>query len=151
LLALAGSLVLARHTLGRRIYGIGLGEPAARASGWDVDRIKAALYTLSGLMAGVAGVLFTARRNTAKADVGAGLELEVVTAVVLGGTSIFGGRGTLIGTALGLALLHEARQFVGWRWSNDVLNLVVVGALLIGAVTLNGVISRRPAGSVEGG
>ncbi len=150
-LTLAGTAVLARHVLGRRIYGIGLGESAARASGWNVDRLKASLYAFSGLMAGVAGVLFTARRNTAKADVGAGIELEVVTAVVLGGTSIFGGRGTLVGTALGLAVLHEVRQFVGWRWSNDVLNLVVVGALLIGAVTLNGVISRRPAGSVEGG
>lgn len=150
-LCAAGSAVLARHVLGRQIYGTGLGEAAARASGWNVDRLKASLYAFSGLMAGVAGVLFTARRNTAKADVGAGLELEVVTAVVLGGTSIFGGRGTLIGTALGLAVLHEVRQFVGWRWSNDVLNLVVVGALLIGAVTLNGVISRRPAGSVEGG
>lgn len=151
LLTVAGGMVLARHSLGRQLYGIGLGERAARASGWNVDSVRAWLYAFSGLMAGVAGVLFTARRNTAKADVGAGLELEVITAVVLGGTSIFGGRGTLLGTALGLAVLHEVRQFVGWRWSNDVLNLVVVGALLIGAVTLNGVISRRPSGPAEGG
>ena len=70
----------------------------------------------------VAAVIFAARRNTAKADIGAGMELDVITAVVLGGTSIFGGRGNVVGTVLGVLLIHETKQFVSWRWNNDVLN-----------------------------
>ena len=72
---------------------MGHNETASRYSGLPVDRIKLLIYSLSGAMAGLAAVLFVARRNTAKADIGTGMELDVITAVVLGGTSIFGGRG----------------------------------------------------------
>jgi rhamnose transport system permease protein len=135
------ALVLARAPVGRGIHAIGFNETAARFSGLPVDRIKLLLYTLCGAAAGLAAVLFVARRNTAKADVGSGMELTVITAVVLGGTSIFGGRGRIAGTVLGLALIHEAREYVGWRWSSDELNLVVVGLLLILSVLLNSMFS----------
>jgi rhamnose transport system permease protein len=71
------------------------------------------------------------------------MELDVITAVVLGGTSVFGGRGGLGGTLLGVLLLHEVRQFISWRWNNDELILVVVGGLLIGSVLLNQLLSRE--------
>ncbi|GMU37005.1 MAG: ABC transporter permease [Phycisphaerae bacterium] len=137
-LAWAAALIWQRRTRGGRwITAIGWNETAARFSGVPVDRIKLLLYTLCGTAAGAAAVLFIARRNTAKADIGLGIELEVITAVVLGGTSASGGRGSLLGTLLGLALLHEVRQFISWRWNNDELILLVVGAMLIGSMLLN--------------
>ncbi|MCC7292429.1 MAG: ABC transporter permease [Phycisphaerales bacterium] len=127
-------IVLRATPTGRRIYAVGAGEEAARFSGLPVARVKMALYAFSGACAGLAAAMFVARRNTAKADIGLGVELDVITAVVLGGTSVFGGRGGLGGTVLGLLLLHEVRQFVSWRWNNDELIFIVVGALLIGSM-----------------
>ncbi len=141
--AAIGGLVLSRTPFGRSLYAIGHNETASRFSGITVSRIKLILYTFSGLMAGLAGVLFVARRNTAKADIAFGMELEVITAVVLGGASIFGGRGRLIGTLLGVLLIHETREFMSWHWNQDELNLIVMGILLIGAVGLNAALSGR--------
>lgn len=140
---LAGWLALRQTVAGRYLFAIGHNETACRFSGVPVDRLRFWLYVLSGAAAGLAAVLFVARRNTAKADIGLGMELDVITAVVLGGTSVFGGRGSLLGTLLGVALLHEVRQYISWRWNNDELILVVVGALLIGAVLLNRALARR--------
>jgi rhamnose transport system permease protein len=122
---------------------MGHNETASRYSGLPVERIKLLIYSLSGAMAGLAAVLFVARRNTAKADIGAGMELDVITAVVLGGTSIFGGRGRIVGTLLGVLLIHETREFVSWRWNNDELIFVVVGVLLIAAVLINSAVTGR--------
>ena len=143
LAAIAAGVVLSRTTLGRAVYAIGHNETACRYSGLRVDSIKLALYACSGVAAALAALLFVARRNTAKADLGAGLELDAITAVVLGGTSIFGGRGRILGTLLGILLIHETREFVSWRWNNDELILVVVGSLLIISVLLNGLSAAR--------
>jgi rhamnose transport system permease protein len=141
--AMLFGLLLARMVIGQSLYAIGHNEMASRYSRLPVDRIKLLIYSMSGALAGVAAVLFVARRNTAKADVGTGMELEVITAVVLGGTSIFGGRGRIVGTLLGVLLIHETREFVSWHWNNDELILVVVGVLLIAAVLVNSALTRR--------
>jgi rhamnose transport system permease protein len=133
---LATGLLASQSVWGTWIYTIGGNERAARYCGLPVDRVKFLLYTLMGTAAAVCAIVFAARRNTAKADVGNGIELEVITAVVLGGTSIFGGRGTIIGTVLGVVLVHELREFVGWRWSHDEIILIVIGATLIGSVLI---------------
>lgn len=130
-LAVASGLVLAKTPTGRFIYAIGHNETVARFSGIRVDRIKFWLYAMSGLLAGLATLIFIARFNTAKADAGTGIELDVITAVVIGGTSIFGGRGNIIGTVLGLALIHETQLFVARYWRMDELKSVLVGALLV--------------------
>ena len=140
---LATAVILAGTPLGRSIYAIGHNETAARFSGIRVHRIKLLLYTFSGLTAGVAAVISTAGQNTAKADVGSGMELEVITAVVLGGTSIFGGRGRILGTVLGVALIHETRQFVKWHYHRDEWVSVVLGILLILAVAANALLARK--------
>ena len=135
--ALAALLILWKTPLGRYVYAIGHNETGARFSGIPVQRIKFLLYTVSGTCAGLCAALYVARRNTAKADIATGMELDVITAVVLGGTSIFGGRGTIIGTLLGVFMIHEVREFVSWRWNQDELNFVVIGILLVVAVLLN--------------
>lgn len=132
-----GVLVLAKTVFGQALFAIGLNELAVKYSGIRVDRIKFLAYTLAGSAAGFAAVSYTARRNTAKADIGQGIELDVITAVVLGGTSIYGGRGSLFGTLLGVLLVHETRQFVSWHWEKDELNFIVVGTLLVVAVVVN--------------
>jgi rhamnose transport system permease protein len=102
---------------------------------------------LSGTAAGLAALILVARHNTAKADFGDGIELDVITAVVLGGTSIFGGRGNILGTVLGVLLVHETREFVPWHWNKSEYNSIVIGMLLIGSVLLNRLLSVRRRGS----
>lgn len=142
-LAIVFAIALAKTPTGRFLYAIGHNEHAARFSGIAVDRIKFGLYTLSGMLAGMASVIYVSRFDTAKADAGQGFELEVITAVVVGGTSIFGGRGNIVGTVLGLVLIHETRQFVRGYWRMDELRSVVVGFLLIASVLVYRTI-RKP-------
>ncbi|MGE3109121.1 MAG: ABC transporter permease [Phycisphaerales bacterium] len=128
------ALVMWRGVAGRHIRAIGYNQTAARYCGIAVARVSLWIYALSGAAAGLAAVMLIARRNTAKADAGLGIELDVITAVVLGGTSIAGGRGSLAGTLLAVLLLHQLRQFIAWRWYHDEYVLPVVGAVLIASV-----------------
>lgn len=140
---IAAFVLLRRGVAGRNLRAMGFNELACRFTGIRVDRLKLMLYTLSGTCAGLAAVMLIARRNTAKADAGLGIELDVITAVVLGGTSVAGGRGSVVGTLLGVVLLHEVRQFIAWRWQNDVLVLPVVGIVLIASVLLGRAVRGR--------
>jgi rhamnose transport system permease protein len=141
--AILAAVVLTKTPLGRYLYAIGHNETATRFSGISVDRIKLMLYTFSGAMAGLVAVLYAGRRDTAKANVGDGIELDVITAVVLGGTSIFGGRGNIIGTILGVILVHETRQIVAWHRYPVEWKTIVIGSVLIGSVLLNRLLSVR--------
>jgi rhamnose transport system permease protein len=143
LIALVAGILLARTPYGLAIHAIGHNETAARFSGLAVERLKFALYTAAGAASGLCAVLYAARRHTAKADVGDGIELEAITAVVLGGTSIFGGSGRILGTMLGTLLIHETRQFVSWHWERDELTGIVVGALLVIAVLVHSLATRK--------
>lgn len=142
LIFLVASFVLMLLPTGRFIYAIGHNATAARYSGVAVNRIKFLLYTLSGAMAGLVAMIMVSRFSTADATRGRGMELEAVTAVVLGGTNINGGRGTLIGTLLGLLVLHELRHYVSWHWNKDEVNLVVTGGILIASVLMNRIFVR---------
>jgi len=128
--------------LGRSLYVMGNNELAARFAGVPVDRIKLLLYTLSGLLAGIATLVYVARFSSAKADVGRGFELDVITAVVVGGTRIRGGKGNLVGTALGLVLIHEMRLLVTRYWQMEELKLVIVGGLLITSTLIYQLIAK---------
>lgn len=136
LLAIGIGVFLARTAHGRFIYAIGHNETAARFAGVAVDRCKFWLYTFSGLLAGLSTIIYVSRFDTARADAGKGLELDAITAVVVGGTSIFGGRGNIIGSVLGLLLIHETRLFVSRYWRIDELRSIVIGILLIVSVLL---------------
>lgn len=135
--------LMSRTKYGIWVHAVGYNERASLFSGIPVDRLKLLLYTASGFCAGVVAVLYVSRRNTAKADIGDGLELEAITAVVLGGTSIFGGKGGLVGTLLGVLILHELREFLGWQWNRNEINAIVTGALLIALVLINRLVASR--------
>jgi len=134
LLALIFLAVLHRSWIGRQIYAVGSNKEAARFSGIHVARLKLLLFVLSGLLAALAGVIFTARFSSARPDNALGFELDVVTIVLLGGVNIFGGRGTLVGMILSLFVIGVLRNALGLaNISGDVQN-IVVGALLIFSV-----------------
>ncbi len=128
---------------GRYLYAIGHNERASRFSGIAVDRIRIGLYLFSGLLAGIATVIYVSRFDTAKADAGKGFELDAITAVVVGGTSISGGRGNLLGTILGLLLIHEIRLFVGRYWEIEELKSIVIGILLVASILVSRALSGR--------
>lgn len=140
--SLGVGVVMSRTRWGRWIGAMGTEENVSRFSGIPVARVKMALYGFCGLVCGLAAVLLVARNNTAKADLGMGLELEAITAVVLGGASIDGGKGKVLGVVLGLLLIHETRQFVSWHWRQSELNLLVMGGLLIATLLVERVLSR---------
>ncbi len=135
-MALVFGLVLHKTTFGRRVQAIGTNEPAAEYSGVAVDRLKLGLFTLSGAMAGVGAMLMLSRLSVARYDHASGDELAVITAVVLGGTSIFGGRGTIFGTVAALFLLGMIRRAMGLANMTPDTQLAVTGILLIVAVLM---------------
>jgi len=141
------ALLLAKTPFGRTLYATGFNETAARFSGLRVDRAKLLIYSLSGLTAAIVALNYCAYNDSAQASTGTGIELDVITAVVLGGTSIFGGRGRILGTILGVALIHETREFVSWHFHQNELVRIVLGALLILAVASNALLTRKSSRS----
>jgi rhamnose transport system permease protein len=134
--------VLGWTTWGRATYAIGNNETAARFSGIDVDRVKLAIYTASGFSAALAGVIFVSRVSTTRSDMGTGIELDAITAVVLGGTSIFGGRGTIVGTVLGLVLMQALKSGLSLAGVKGDGTIVVIGAVLVVTVLVSNLFRR---------
>ncbi len=130
-LAIIFGLVLHRTTFGRYLYSIGNNENATAYSGIPVARLKLILYTLSGFMAALAGLILAARFGSTRPDIGTGLELSVITAAVLGGVDINGGRGTMLGTVLSLLLIGLMRFGMGLLNIQGQVQGVAIGLLLI--------------------
>jgi len=135
-MALIFGLVLHRTTFGRYLYSIGNNENATLYSGVPVARIKFIIYTLSGFMAAVAGLILAARFGSTRPDIGTGLELSVITAVVLGGVDINGGKGTMLGATLSLLLIGLMRFGMGLLNIQGQVQGVVIGLLLILSILL---------------
>ncbi len=136
-------IVLARTVFGRAIYAIGNNELGARFSGIKVDLYKLLIYAFSGVMAGLAGYIFVSRVSTTRSDMGTGLELDAIAAVVLGGTSINGGVGSIAGTAIGVVLIQLLKNGLSLAGLKGDATIVVIGAVLILAILLNNYIQRR--------
>ena len=143
---LLSAVVLATTTFGRALYAIGHNQLAARFSGIPVDRMKLLIYTFSGLMAGLAGVIFVSRVSTTRSDMGTGLELDVIAAVVLGGTSIFGGTGTILGTVLGVILIQLLKNGLALTGVKGDATIVVIGTVLILSILITSWLRRRQEG-----
>ena len=136
-------VVLAKTTFGRSLYAIGHNETAARFSGIAVDRIKLIIYTASGFMAGLSAVIFVSRVTTTRSDMGTGLELDVIAAVVLGGTSIFGGVGTITGTIIGFVLIQLLKNGLALTGVKGDATIIVIGSVLILSILITTLMERR--------
>lgn len=134
--ALIFGVVLHATPIGRGVFAAGAGEQAARFAGIRTGRLKFWLYVVSGAVAGIAGVLWTLRYSSARADNGFGLELAVVAAVLLGGVSIFGGRGSIVGVILAAVLLGSFTFALGMLNVSGIVMAMIIGALLIVAMVL---------------
>jgi rhamnose transport system permease protein len=141
-LAIILGIVLHRTTFGRWVYATGTNEIATRYSGIRTDRLKVLLFSLSGFMAAIAGLIMVSRLSTARYDHARGWELDVITAVVLGGTSIFGGRGTMFGTVAAYLLLIILRTGMGVANVKAESQLAVIGSLLIIAILVSNLTGR---------
>ena len=134
LVAIVISFVLSRTALGRYTFALGSNEEAVRLSGVNVDRWKIAVYALAGSVCGIAGLLIASRLNSAQPALGQGYELEAIAAVVIGGTSLAGGRGTVLGTLIGALIISVLANglrilSVAQEWQT-----VVTGSIIILAV-----------------
>jgi putative xylitol transport system permease protein len=136
-------IVLARTRFGRYIYAVGGNEEAARVSGVDTRMVKFAVYSLSGLLAGLGGVVLSARATAGISTNGEGYELTAIAAAVIGGTSLSGGRGSLLGTVAGVLIIGIMIN------SLDLLNIspfyqgLIQGTIIIGAVAIDALVNRR--------
>jgi rhamnose transport system permease protein len=136
ILAVGFAVLLHATPFGRSVYAIGANEEASYFSGLRVKRIKLTLFVLSGTIAALAGIVISLRNSTAAANVGQGFELTAVTAVLLGGVSIFGGRGTILGVLLALLLLGAIQkalllsESISSYWIQIVTGILLVGSVL---------------------
>jgi len=128
--------VLKVSTFGRYIYAIGGNEQAARLAGIRVDQLKIAVFAISGMLACTAGVLYTAQYRQGKPDAGAGAELDAIAAVVIGGTNLMGGRGSMTGTLVGVLIFGFLGNILQLRNIDSNTQLVLKGVIILTAVLL---------------
>jgi ribose transport system permease protein len=134
ILAVVISIFLSRTVWGYRIYAVGGNEQASQLSGINTRRTKLLAYTLSGLMGGLAGTLLTSNLGAASADAAKGYELQVIAAVVIGGTSLMGGKGTIFGTLIGAVILFVLRNGLNLLRYDAYWQEVAVGGTIIIAI-----------------
>jgi ribose transport system permease protein len=140
--AIIASLVLTRTILGRYTFALGSNEEAARLSGINVAAWKTGIYTLCGMFAGLAGVIMAARLNSAQPSLGQGYELDAIAAAVIGGTSLSGGEGTIMGTIIGAFIISTLTNGLRILSVPQEWQTVVTGGIVILAVYAD-IIRRR--------
>ncbi|MGV8146029.1 MAG: ribose ABC transporter permease [Alkaliphilus sp.] len=127
-----------KHTrLGRRVYALGGNEEASVLSGINVDQVKIAVYGISGMLAAVAGVVITARLNSAQPTAGSGYELDAIAAVVLGGTSLTGGVGSVLGTIVGVLIIGVLNNSLNLMNVSSHYQLLIKGVVILVAVLID--------------
>jgi simple sugar transport system permease protein len=128
--------ILKYTSFGRYIYAIGGNEQAARLAGIRVDQIKTAVYAIAGMLASLAGVLYTAQYRQGKPDAGTGAELDAIAAVVIGGTNLMGGKGSMTGTFVGVLIFGFLTNILLLKNINSNIQFVLKGAIILAAVLL---------------
>jgi ribose transport system permease protein len=136
-------VVTKRTRFGRHLYAVGGNERAARLTGLNVGRIKLAVYTLAGALAGVAGLIVTARLDSAQPNAGLGYELDSIAAVVIGGTSLSGGRGSVLGTVLGCLIIGVLNNGLFLLNVSPFWQQVIKGLVILLAVAIDKLNSRN--------
>jgi ribose/xylose/arabinose/galactoside ABC-type transport system permease subunit len=146
LLMALGVAALLRYTrLGRHTYAIGSNEQTARLCGVGVERVKVLIYTLSGALAGLAGLMQFSRLTVGDPTVAGGAELDVIAAVVIGGGSLAGGEGTVLGTLIGAVIITVIRSGCSQMGLANWIQEIVTGAIIVTAVALDRLRHRRTA------
>ena len=141
--AFAAWFFLRNFRLGRHIYAVGGNENAARAAGVPVEKVKLFAYGLCGLLTGLAGVVLAARITTGQPNAGQAYELDAIAAVVIGGTSLAGGVGTITGTLLGVLLIGVINNGLDLLGVSSYYQAVIKGVIIVGAVWLDRRQARR--------
>lgn len=136
-------VVLHRLSFGTRIYAVGGNPVAAEIAGINITRTRFQVYAISGLLAGISGVLLSSRVVNAAPSLGAGYELDAIAAVVIGGASLFGGRGSVWGTAIGLLLIQTLNNGLDIMLIPSYWQDVIKGALIAAAVGVDVAVTRR--------
>ena len=142
LVAAVAAFILGRTVLGRFIFALGSNEEALRLSGVNTGNWKIAVYGLAGAVCGVAGILIASRINSAQPAIGQGYELDAIAAVVIGGTSLSGGRGTMLGTMIGALIISVVANGLRILSVPQEWQIVVTGSIIILAVYLD-ILRRR--------
>jgi ribose transport system permease protein len=136
-LAICAAIILRNTVFGRRIFALGSNEAAARACGIATDRLKVWIYGLAGLLFGLAGVMQMSRLRQGDPTVAAGSELDIIAAVVIGGGSLSGGEGSIVGSMIGaliMAFLRNGCQQIGWP---NYIQEIIIGGIIVVAVALD--------------
>jgi ribose transport system permease protein len=137
LFSLVMAVLLRKTVFGRHAFAVGSNELTARLCGVRTDRVKVSVYTISGLLCGLAGVMEFSRLTVGDPTVAMGLELDIIAAVVIGGGSLSGGEGSILGTLVGvfiMAFLRNGCTMMGWP---NYFQEIIIGAIIIAAVTLD--------------
>ena len=141
--AIAGSIVLNRTIFGRYVFALGSNEEAARLSGMNVIFWKIATYAFSGFICGIAGLLISSRLNSAQPALGMGYELDAIAATVIGGTSLSGGRGTILGTIIGAFIMSVLTNGLRVMGVPEEWQIIVTGLIIIAAVYVDTLLRKR--------
>ncbi len=129
--------VLGKSVLGRQLYATGGNYTAAKISGIKVDRLKISTFVISSMFAALAGIILVSRMNSGQPNSGTGFELDVVAGVILGGTSLAGGEGTLVGTLIGVLILRVINNGILILGMNQDWQIVISGIVIIAAVFID--------------
>ena len=143
IVAILASIVLNKSLLGRYVFALGSNEEAARLSGVNVDFWKIVTYSLGGFICGIAGLLIASRLNSAQPALGQGYELDAIAAAVIGGTSLSGGRGTILGTIIGAFILSVLNNGLRIMSVQEEWQIVFSGLIIIAAVYIDNILRRR--------
>jgi ribose transport system permease protein len=135
--AIICSFILRRTRIGRYIYAVGSNEEAARRSGIKVNKVKIIAYIISGLLAALVGIILASRMVTSQPNSAVGYEMNAIAAAVIGGTSLMGGIGTVLGTVIGSFIIGILTVGLTMAGANYFMQQIVVGLVLVGAVTMD--------------
>lgn len=143
LLVIAGQLLLTRTVFGRYLVAIGTNREAVRLSGIDPAPVEVAVFALSGALAGLAGMCHVAYLESADPNAGLGLELSAIAAVVIGGTSLMGGRGSVVASFLGVLIIAVLQAGLAQAGASEPVKRIVTGLVIIAAVVIDAARHRR--------
>jgi ribose transport system permease protein len=141
--AIIFSFYLGKTRMGRHTYAVGSNEEAARRAGINVNRIKIITYIFSGMLAALVGIILASRMATSQPNSATGYEMNAIAAAVIGGASLMGGVGTIAGTVIGSFIMGILTVGLTMQGANYFMQLIVIGLVVIGAVTVDRIRSRR--------